>query len=112
MGRSNVGKSSLLNSLVGIPRLATISATPVSTNNKERNEMDKTKINLMQGCTRNIHLYGLMQQLILADLPGFGHASVSMKTYDNWLEVVKIYLKKSKYISHSISLSATKANVV
>jgi len=75
MGRSNVGKSSLLNALVGIPRLATISATP--------------------GCTKNIHLYGLKQQLILADLPGFGHAAVSMKAYDNWLDLVKIYLKKS-----------------
>eukprot|EP00026_Physarum_polycephalum_P014377 Phypoly_transcript_14883.p1 GENE.Phypoly_transcript_14883~~Phypoly_transcript_14883.p1 ORF type:complete len:218 (+),score=22.84 Phypoly_transcript_14883:306-959(+) len=75
MGRSNVGKSSLLNALVGIPRLATISATP--------------------GCTRNIHLYSVRQQLILADLPGFGHAAVSMKTYDSWLDVVKIYLKKS-----------------
>jgi len=74
MGRSNVGKSSLLNTLVGIPRLATVSATP--------------------GCTKTINLYSLNQRMLLADLPGFGFANVARRQYDGWIDLVKTYLKK------------------
>jgi len=74
MGRSNVGKSSLLNALVGIPRLANTSSSP--------------------GCTRTINFYTLHQRMILTDLPGFGHADVSKKRSDDWLDLVKLYLKR------------------
>jgi len=75
MGRSNVGKSSLLNALVGIPRLANTSATP--------------------GCTKTINFYSIGQKMMLTDLPGFGHADVGKKRADDWLDLVKLYMKRA-----------------
>lgn len=46
-------------------------------------------------------MYNINQQIVLSDLPGFGHAKVSFETYDSWLEVVKIYLKRILYVSVS-----------
>src|SRR5215813_12303183 len=57
VGRSNVGKSSLINALTGRNALARVSNTP--------------------GRTRQINLFALRDQLMLADLPGYGFAKIS-----------------------------------
>ena len=72
-GRSNVGKSSAINALAGRRRLARISKTP--------------------GRTQTINFYGLGDEARLADLPGYGYASVSKSLRAQWAQLVGIYLK-------------------
>lgn len=72
-GRSNVGKSSLINALTGRKALARASATP--------------------GRTQQINFFNLGGQLQLVDLPGYGYAVASKTKIEHWNEVVKAYLK-------------------
>jgi GTP-binding protein len=75
LGRSNVGKSSLLNSLVQRKKLARTSSTP--------------------GKTRLIHFFHVQYgkaELILVDLPGYGWAKVPRKERDSWQRLVESYL--------------------
>lgn len=72
-GRSNVGKSSLLNALVGQRALARISATP--------------------GRTQQINFFDLDGRLMLVDLPGYGHASAPKARIGEWTRLVRMYLK-------------------
>ncbi len=75
LGRSNVGKSSLLNSLVQRKKLARTSSTP--------------------GKTRLIHFFRVeagSDELLLVDLPGYGWAKVSRKERENWQALVESYL--------------------
>lgn len=72
-GRSNVGKSSLLNALTGRKALARTSKTP--------------------GRTRQINLFRLNEKLLLVDLPGYGYARASKKDVQQWTELVELYLK-------------------
>lgn len=72
-GRSNVGKSSLLNALVRQKGLARTSNTP--------------------GRTREINFFNLGQTLMLADLPGYGYARVSKAQVKQWTGLVDAYLK-------------------
>ena len=72
-GRSNVGKSSLLNALVGQKALARTSAMP--------------------GRTQQINFFDLDGRLMLVDLPGYGHASASKARIGEWSRVVRLYLK-------------------
>jgi len=75
LGRSNVGKSSLLNRLVGRKQLARTSATP--------------------GKTRLVHFFEVRRErgsLLLVDLPGYGYARVSRKERRSWQERVEGYL--------------------
>jgi GTP-binding protein len=75
LGRSNVGKSSLLNRMVGRRQLARTSATP--------------------GKTRLLHWYDIVrgeQPLALVDLPGYGFAKVSRAERQGWQRLVESYL--------------------
>lgn len=70
-GRSNVGKSSLLNALAGQSRLARVSNTP--------------------GRTRGIALFEVDGRFAFADLPGYGFAKVSRAERDAWKALVEAY---------------------
>jgi len=72
LGRSNVGKSSLLNALVGREGLAFISARP--------------------GCTQLINFYQVGGDFFFADLPGYGYAKVPERIRREWKELVESYL--------------------
>ena len=72
-GRSNVGKSSILNALVRQNTLARTSNTP--------------------GRTREINFFNLGERLMLADLPGYGYARVSKAQVQQWTGLVESYLK-------------------
>lgn len=72
-GRSNVGKSSLLNALTGRKNLARASTTP--------------------GRTREINFFNLADRLRLVDLPGFGYARAARKEAKRWAGLTRDYLK-------------------
>jgi GTP-binding protein len=72
VGRSNVGKSSLINALVGQPGLARTSRTP--------------------GRTRLINWFGIDDRFFLVDLPGYGYAEVSRSMRDSWRPLIESYL--------------------
>ena len=72
-GRSNVGKSSLLNALTGNGTLARVSNTP--------------------GRTQEINFFELGGRLMLADLPGYGFAAAPKEKVAAWTDVIKLYLK-------------------
>lgn len=71
-GRSNVGKSSIINTLLNRKGLARVAATP--------------------GKTREINFYNIDDCMYLVDLPGYGYASVSKEKKLTWGEVIETYL--------------------
>ena len=75
-GRSNVGKSSLINGLMNRKSLARVSAEP--------------------GKTRTINYYNLNDAFYFVDLPGYGYAKVSEKEKAAWGKMIENYLKKSR----------------
>jgi GTP-binding protein len=72
IGRSNVGKSSLINMVTGWSKLAKTSGQP--------------------GKTRTINHFEINEEWYLADLPGYGYAKVSAKLRDNWVKEVENYI--------------------
>jgi len=72
-GRSNVGKSSLVNALTGRKTLARTSHTP--------------------GRTQQLNFFDLGGRLALVDLPGYGYAKVSKSLSQGWTETLKGYLR-------------------
>lgn len=77
IGRSNVGKSSLINMLCSRKGLAKTSSNP--------------------GKTQHINHYIINEQhkpWYLVDLPGYGYAKVSKKSRENWMKFIRFYLKK------------------
>ena len=72
-GRSNVGKSSLINALTGRKTLARTSDTP--------------------GRTQQLNFFNLGERLLLVDLPGYGYAKESRTKVEAWSEMVRRYLK-------------------
>jgi GTP-binding protein len=72
LGRSNVGKSSLLNCLVGMKRLAFVSSTP--------------------GRTQTINFFQVGGRFLLVDLPGYGYAKVAQSSARSWKALVDAYL--------------------
>jgi GTP-binding protein len=73
VGRSNAGKSSLVNALTGRKSLARVSQTP--------------------GATRQINFFNLGGRLMLVDLPGYGFAKRSRSEADAWQEMIFSYLR-------------------
>src|SRR5438270_13623118 len=73
LGRSNVGKSSLVNALTGRRTLARTSNTP--------------------GRTRQINFFALGDRLMLVDLPGYGYAEASKSAVQAWTRTVQHYLR-------------------
>jgi GTP-binding protein len=74
LGRSNVGKSSLINALVGTKGLAFTSSQP--------------------GRTQTINFYRVDGRLYFVDLPGYGYARVSKATSLSWKSLIENYLQK------------------
>lgn len=77
-GKSNVGKSSLINGLMNRKSYARISATP--------------------GKTQTINFYNINEELYLVDLPGYGYAKVSEQEKKRWGELIERYLHGSKVL--------------
>ena len=77
-GKSNVGKSSLINALVNRKALARTSATP--------------------GKTQTINFYNINDIMYLVDLPGYGYAKVSEKEKEQWGRLIERYLNTSKQL--------------
>ena len=73
-GRSNVGKSSLINVLVGRKRFARTSATP--------------------GRTQALNFFSVDRRLYFVDLPGYGYARVPLQIRKSWGNMVETYLRK------------------
>lgn len=77
-GKSNVGKSSMINALMNRKSLARTSATP--------------------GKTQTINFYNINQEMYLVDLPGYGYARVSEKEKAQWGKLIERYLNTSKQL--------------
>jgi len=74
-GKSNVGKSSMINALMNRKSLARTSAQP--------------------GKTQTINFYNVNDELYLVDLPGYGYAKVSQQEKEKWGKLIENYLHKS-----------------
>ncbi len=83
-GRSNVGKSSLLNLLTGRKALARVSGSP--------------------GKTRTINFYKVNDEFRIVDLPGYGYAKISKSVSENWGEMMEAYLSNREGLKKVIQL--------
>lgn len=78
IGRSNVGKSSLINALTGRKGLARASNTP--------------------GRTQQVVFFNLADRMMLVDLPGYGHAKAPVAEKERWNKLVQTYLRKREVL--------------
>ena len=83
-GRSNVGKSSLLNRLVRRKAFARVSNTP--------------------GRTREINFFKVNEQFVLVDLPGYGYARISKTRKAEWLPLIEGYLRQATALRGVVQL--------
>ncbi len=83
-GRSNVGKSSLLNKLVRRKAFARVSKTP--------------------GRTREINFFQVNDQFVLVDLPGYGYAKIAKERQAEWRPLIEGYLKTSPTLRGIVQL--------
>ncbi len=83
-GRSNVGKSSLLNALVRRKAFARVSRTP--------------------GRTREINFFRVNEQFMLVDLPGYGYAKISKDRKAAWRPMMEGYMRNSPYLRGVVQL--------
>jgi len=84
VGRSNVGKSSLINSLTNRKKLAKVSQTP--------------------GKTRLVNFFLINDDFYLVDLPGYGYAKVSKAEKDSWGKTVEMYLTDREMLKRVVLL--------
>ena len=77
-GKSNVGKSSLINALMNRKSLARTSSKP--------------------GKTQTINFYNVNHEMYLVDLPGYGYAKVSQSVKEQWGKLIERYLHQSKQL--------------
>ncbi len=84
LGRSNVGKSSLLNRLARQPGLAFTSSRP--------------------GCTQLINFFRIEDDVCFVDLPGYGYAQVSLEERDSWKGLIESYLAERQSLALSFLL--------
>lgn len=84
VGRSNVGKSSIINTMLNRKNLARVGATP--------------------GKTREINFYNIDNSLYFVDLPGYGYASVSKGKKSTWFDIVETYLYSRQQLKLIIML--------
>lgn len=83
-GKSNVGKSSLINSLTRNGKLARTSSEP--------------------GKTRLVNFYQLNEDMFLVDLPGYGFAKAPKAERDRWAAMIEGYLERSENLRHVLQL--------
>ncbi len=83
-GRSNVGKSSLINSMLNRKKLVKVSSSP--------------------GKTRLINFFSVNDQLVLVDLPGYGYAAVSKVEKEKWGRMIEEYLKHRDILTNVVLL--------
>lgn len=83
-GRSNVGKSSLINTLVNRNNLARTSGHP--------------------GKTQTVNFYNINDEFRLVDLPGYGYAKVSMTERQKWSKMIETYLVNRKSLAEVLLL--------
>jgi len=84
VGRSNVGKSSIINSLTNRKKLAKVSGTP--------------------GKTRLVNFFLINNDFYLVDLPGYGYAKVSKTEKDSWGKTVETYLTDREQLKRVVLL--------
>ena len=89
-GRSNVGKSTFINSLFNKKSLAKTSSTP--------------------GKTRSINFYLVEDKFYLVDLPGYGYAKTSLKERQMWGSLISDYIQKSNAVSHAFHILDSRHN--
>jgi len=83
-GRSNVGKSSLINALAGRKALARVSNTP--------------------GRTQQVNFFAVDERMMVVDLPGYGYAEAPKDTVAGWTDLIKLYLKGRVTLRHVLLL--------
>ena len=84
VGRSNVGKSSLLNSLVGAKQLARVSSTP--------------------GKTQEINFFRIDDAYRFVDLPGYGYAKASQQKRRSWGQLITTYFESGRPLALVVQL--------
>jgi GTP-binding protein len=83
-GRSNVGKSSAINKLLGTNKAARVSSTP--------------------GRTQTVNLFEVERRLVIADLPGYGFAKVPEAVQERWKALVEGYLTDRQHLKLAVVL--------
>lgn len=78
IGKSNVGKSSLINTICRRKNLARVSHTP--------------------GRTQQLNFFSIAEKLVLVDMPGYGFAKVPLKEKEKWEKLIVYYLQNSPHL--------------
>ena len=94
IGRSNVGKSSLINMLCNNEKLAKTSGSPGKTQLINHFEITSSAL-----VTQNLNKHVANDHWYLVDLPGYGFAKVSLSSRRRWEQMIENYLRKRENIS-------------